>query len=217
MANNNTEVRGVNSPRIYIGTYRQYSNGSTFGDWFDLCDYADAEEFGEAIQEYHKKEFEMFGECEYMAQDYEYIPAHLVNDGYISNCVFEILQELEEDKIEFFFKWCELQGVRIDDKSDGHDLVNQFNDVYIGHFEYIADVIEWAEEQEAQNLLYKGIDVEELDIWRYVDAEALWRCKWYHIAYYDDKTGLLYWRQVNWVACGFCLCRVNRATQSPAI
>ena len=194
MTNNNTLTRGVNSPRVYIGTYRQYNNGSIFGKWFDLCDYADAEEFGEALQEYHKKEYKIYGECEYMAQDWEFIPSSLVNDGYIYNCVFEILQELDEDRIEHFFKWCELQGVRIDEDADGSDLVEQFEDAFIGHFDFVADVWEWAEEQEAEALHCMGIDVEELDVWRYIDTEALWRSKWYHIAYYDEKSGLLYWR-----------------------
>ena len=28
-----------NAPRIYVGTYGQYNNGSLLGKWFDLTDY----------------------------------------------------------------------------------------------------------------------------------------------------------------------------------
>jgi len=34
-----------NVPRIYVGTYGQYINGSLFGKWFDLTDYSDLKDF----------------------------------------------------------------------------------------------------------------------------------------------------------------------------
>ena len=125
----------MNAPRVYIGTYRQYNSGSIFGKWFDLCDYANAEEFNEAIKTYHIKELNTFGECEFMAQDWEFIPSNLVNDGYIKDAVFEIIDQLDDDQIEMFFKWVELQGVTIDENTSGSELVEEFQDAFIGHFD----------------------------------------------------------------------------------
>jgi hypothetical protein len=55
-----------NAPRIYVGTYGQYNNGSLFGKWFDLTDYSDLED----CFEFHKNEFDSDG-CrpELMFQD----------------------------------------------------------------------------------------------------------------------------------------------------
>ncbi|OWP74659.1 antirestriction protein ArdA [Flavobacterium oreochromis] len=41
---------------IYISTYQKYNEGSLFGKWFELSDYADYDDFLEAIKELHKDE-----------------------------------------------------------------------------------------------------------------------------------------------------------------
>ena len=46
-----------NTPKIYVGTYGQYNDGSLFGKWFDLSDYSDNEEFYKDCYEYHRNEF----------------------------------------------------------------------------------------------------------------------------------------------------------------
>ena len=55
------------SVSLYVGTYRKYNEGSLFGEWLDLTDYTDAEEFLEACRELHKDEADpelMFQDCE---------------------------------------------------------------------------------------------------------------------------------------------------------
>jgi antirestriction protein len=52
---------------VYVGTYGRYNSGSIFGKWFDLADYAGADEFFAAVAEYHKDE----PDPEFMVQDHE--------------------------------------------------------------------------------------------------------------------------------------------------
>jgi antirestriction protein len=85
----------MTSPRIYVGTYAKYNNGSIAGAWLDLEDYSDAEEFGEACKALHPDE----EDPEYMFQDHEGIPEGMVSESHLDEEVWEWL-ELEEDDRE---------------------------------------------------------------------------------------------------------------------
>lgn len=50
------ETATLSEASVYVGTYGKYNNGSLFGAWLDLSDYADKEEFYEACRELHKDE-----------------------------------------------------------------------------------------------------------------------------------------------------------------
>lgn len=71
-------------PRIYVGTYAKYNNGSLAGAWLDLGDYRDAGEFYGACLQLHADE----SDPELMFQDWEGIPgsgrfigeSHLADD-----------------------------------------------------------------------------------------------------------------------------------------
>ena len=75
-----------------------------------------------------------------------------------------------------------------------NSMVEQFQDAFIGHFDYIQDVIDWVEEREMEDLENRGIDPNSLDLIYYIDWEACYKSKWYHTVYYDEKSGLMYWR-----------------------
>jgi antirestriction protein len=45
-----------NAPRIYVGTYGQYNNGSLFGKWFDPTDYSDLRDFLQDCFEFHRND-----------------------------------------------------------------------------------------------------------------------------------------------------------------
>ena len=49
------EAATLSEARVYVGTYGKYNNGSLFGAWLDLSDYADKEEFYEACRELFTK------------------------------------------------------------------------------------------------------------------------------------------------------------------
>jgi len=48
----NTDVQ----PRIYVGTYAKYNSGSIKGQWLNLKDYSDKDDFLAACRELHKDE-----------------------------------------------------------------------------------------------------------------------------------------------------------------
>lgn len=42
--------------KVYVGTYGKYNDGNLNGEWFDLGDYSDKDEFIEACLEFHEDE-----------------------------------------------------------------------------------------------------------------------------------------------------------------
>src|SRR5690349_16831915 len=61
------EKASSTAPRVYVGTYAKYNNGSIAGAWLDLEDYADKDSFLAACAELHKDE----DDPEFMFQDFE--------------------------------------------------------------------------------------------------------------------------------------------------
>ena len=65
------ESEGGDAPRIYVGTYAKYNDGSIDGEWVDLTDFAhDYDGFVKHCREIHKDE----KDPEFMIQDYEGFP-----------------------------------------------------------------------------------------------------------------------------------------------
>ena len=76
------------TPSIYVGTYAKYNNGSIAGEWIDLTDYSDLQEFYAACKELHKDEHDP----EFMFQDWEGIPDGWISEGgYINPQVWEAI------------------------------------------------------------------------------------------------------------------------------
>ena len=71
------ETATLSEASVYVGTYGKYNNGSLFGAWLDLSDYADKEEFYEACRELHKDE----EDAEFMFQDWENVPEGLIGES----------------------------------------------------------------------------------------------------------------------------------------
>ncbi len=83
--------------RVYVGTYGKYNNGSLFGAWLDLSDYADKEEFYETCRELHKDEEDakyMFQDWEF--QDWENVPEGLIGKSWISGNFFTLRDAVEK-------------------------------------------------------------------------------------------------------------------------
>ena len=76
------KTTALSEASVYVGTYGKYNNGSLFGAWLDLSDYADKEEFYEACRELHKDE----EDAEFMFQDYENIPENLISESHLAGC-----------------------------------------------------------------------------------------------------------------------------------
>ena len=59
-----------NIPSVYVGTYGKYNSGSLDGEWVDLIQFSNKEEFYECCRALHEDE----PDAEFMFQDWEYIP-----------------------------------------------------------------------------------------------------------------------------------------------
>src|SRR5690606_8875306 len=128
-----THQINTSEARVYVGTYAKYNDGSIFGKWLTLSDYADKEEFYTACRELHDDE----EDPEFMFQDYENIPNGLIDECWISDNIFEVLEALEnmeESQKEPFLIWCD-NGHRKLSEEDIDDLISDFENDYIGEYE----------------------------------------------------------------------------------
>lgn len=78
------------TPKIYVGTYAKYNNGSIEGAWLDLSDFSSKEDFYEACADLHKDE----ADPEFMFQDWENIPSDFIGESWLSDEFFEIAEFL---------------------------------------------------------------------------------------------------------------------------
>lgn len=83
------------SPRLYVGTYRKYNEGSIKGAWLDLDDYTDKDDFLKACAELHKDE----SDPEFMFQDYEGFPRSLYSESSVSEKLWEWLDLDADDRV----------------------------------------------------------------------------------------------------------------------
>jgi len=145
---------------VYVGTYSKYNNGSIFGKWLNLSDYADKSEFYEACKKLHKDE----DDPEYMFQDFENIPSELISESWISDNIFNIMEgfeNLEESLKEPFLIWCN-NGHR-SFLEDFDDLINSFEDDYVGEY--------GSEEDFARELIEERGDLTDF-VKQYFDYES---------------------------------------------
>lgn len=155
--------------KIYVGTYKKYNEGSLYGKYLDLTEFANKEEFYLACQALHSDE----QDAEFMFQDWEGVisdmPEKWRGESYISETVFKFLQGFadEEDKTEPFLEWLKYSGY----SGDFDYLKQKFEEAYIGEFENEKAFAEHlAEELGYYTALEKaGINV------RYFDEEAFAR------------------------------------------
>lgn len=114
-------------PKIYVGTYNAYNEGSLKGAWLDLNDYDNHDDFMTACRELHADEHDP----EFMFCDFEDIPREFVGECYIKpefwdymNC--DIDDSVKEAYMYLFDEWNE----------------ERCNDTYIGQFRNRAELAE---------------------------------------------------------------------------
>ena len=107
-------------PRIYVGTYNAYNEGSLKGAWLDLEDYDDQNDFLRACRELHADE----SDPEFMFCDFEGIPREFIGECYLKpefwdymNC--DIDDDVKEAFMYLFDEWNE----------------ERCNSTYIGEFD----------------------------------------------------------------------------------
>ena len=79
-------------PSVYVGTFFKYNNGSLEGEWVDLTQFSDREEFYEYCGELHNDE----DDPEFMFQDWEYIPDGMIGESWIKESLWDLMPFYEE-------------------------------------------------------------------------------------------------------------------------
>jgi antirestriction protein len=75
------------NPKVYVGTYAKYNNGSLKGAWLDLTDCSDRTDFILACLALHRDE----EDPELMFQDWENIPKSWVSESHLNDRIWEWL------------------------------------------------------------------------------------------------------------------------------
>ena len=138
-------------PRLYVGTYGKYVNGSILGKWMSLSDYSDYDEFLTACRELHSDE----ADPELMYQDFENFPAKYYSESGLDPefWVWNNLDEHEQEIVKVYL-----------DHVDDSAQIDYILDSYGGCYESPED---WA----IQFLEDTCADIPE-NLRNYIDYEA---------------------------------------------
>ena len=125
----------IKDAAIYVGTYKKYNEGSLFGKWLQLADYADKDEFYEACKELHKDE----DDAEFMFQDWEYIPDELIGESWVSPKVWELMEQ-DEDDLEVALAYLDATSNKLEDYDAIDDLVREAKEKFVGYYDSLEDL-----------------------------------------------------------------------------
>lgn len=84
--------------RIYVGTYKKYSEGSIKGAWLDLEDYASKDDFYAACYALHSDE--PAPEIELMFSDHEGIPDFFIGESWIKDEFWSYMNCSTDDEVK---------------------------------------------------------------------------------------------------------------------
>ena len=132
-------TKDLSEARIYVGTYAKYNNGSLQGEWVELSDFYDLDDFIEHGAEIHEDE----EEPEYMFQAWEEIPDSLIDERHLEETFFELRDELDRlnnREKEAFWRWVEGNNTQL--TQDAYSLVKSFQSDYIGSYASREDFAE---------------------------------------------------------------------------
>lgn len=119
--------------KIYVGTYRKYNEGSIAGEWLDIEDYSDKEEFLEACKALHSDE----EDPELMFQDMEDIPEGMATESFVSEELFEYAQMDEDDR-----ELLRVYRSEVNSSGDLKEAQNHFHGRYSSAEDYAQEITE---------------------------------------------------------------------------
>ena len=148
------------TPKIYVGTYAKYNDGSIDGKWITLSDYNTYEEFVDACRELHSDE----DDPEFMVQDYENFPEKWYHEGGLPT-------EEEFDKINEYYMMddSEKKAYEAYVSATDNDDIDDFHDAYEGQFNSPTDFAYYM----VDSLGFDGIGSENLEM--YFDYDSFGR------------------------------------------
>jgi len=106
-------------PRVYVGTYKKYAEGSIAGAWLDLEDYDCHSDFIEACKELHDDE----DDPELMNSDYEGFPHCFYGESHIDPELWNYLGCSADEGAKLAYMEC-----------FGNWNESDFNDRYYGQY-----------------------------------------------------------------------------------
>lgn len=118
------------TPKIYVGTYEKYNNGSTAGAWFDLTEYGDCDQLIEAVSKLHQDE----DDPELMIQAFENFPKDFYQEIWNEENVIKLIryaefyQDSDTNTLDAFD--CFVNNDSSLSKLDFDDLQEQFEECY---------------------------------------------------------------------------------------
>jgi antirestriction protein len=141
------------TPKIYVGTYFKYNNGSLKGKWIDLDQVSTEEEFYKECGTLHSDEHDP----EYMFQDYENFPKCFYGESSLDDRLWQWL-ELDEDDRKVVQAYL--------DEVDNSAEIESIKECYHGEYTSKSDYAEqFLKETGALSTLSE-------DLQRYFDFEA---------------------------------------------
>lgn len=161
----------VDHPKVYVGTYGKYNNGSLFGEWVDLTKFDTYADFMDYIRELHKDE----DDPEFMIQDYSGFPEAFYTESGMDEETFDRIKDYweyvasDEDNREAYDVYTRYFGR--DDDVDGYSPEN-FRERYVGWFARPADFVEHLLDEGLIDMQYL---FDEYGMDTYLDYDAIWR------------------------------------------
>lgn len=147
----------MTTPKIYVGTYAKYNNGSLQGEWLKLDDYKDKDEFLSACQELHKDE----QDPELMFQDHEGIPEGMIKESWVDDRLWDwmALDANEQEVVQAYWEW-----------SAADEDIDSALEHYQGTFNDLAD---YAETVQGELSGYSRDDKNPWNPINFIDWDAL--------------------------------------------
>lgn len=128
------------TPRVYVGTYAKYNDGSIEGAWIDLEDH-DADTFRDACLALHKDE----ADPELMFQDFEGFPRPFYGESYLDPRLWTWLDADDHER--------GLWAVYVEEIDQSGDL-DAARDAFLGTYDSPRD---WAEDWLDQDPAFHAI------------------------------------------------------------
>lgn len=151
----------MNTARVYVGTYAKYNSGSIAGEWLDLSDFADKDDFLEKCAEIHSDE----SDPEFMFQDHEGIPAGMIGESHISESAFT-WAGLDEDEQNLISAYSECFGEHYTDWDDIDSALSKAQDKLASQGQSLEDY--------AYDLMNETMDIPD-NLKNYIDYSAFAR------------------------------------------
>lgn len=121
------------SPKVYVGTYAKYNNGSLKGEWLELSGFRGRDEFLKACRKLHSDE----EDPELMFQDFENFPRSYYSESNIRDDLWYWL-ELTDDEKDVLEAYLEVA----DSDATSEDAQDAFMGIYDSKEDWATELIE---------------------------------------------------------------------------